>query len=292
MTAHGDAAAPASAFWAWLRSELAARPGRGAAVARMTVNCTVTVIVGMVFQIPLPPTWRTSSSDQSGRFRRNARHGRRGALAATVAVVFTLLLFTIDAAEPGLRLPLMAASTFAGFFLARTSKVAPIAFLVGFVLVVTQTLVDVAPSTEALTRLVLWLWVVCIFPAALTALTDLAMGRQPAGLADETTLRLLDSITAVLRGAGQDDIAQRRRRLPRCSNSGSTRRWPITSCGRWRRSTGRLPHRWPRSLHCCPCCRQCCRRPCARCWLIAACAAAVPACQGKRRRRHLAMTCC
>ena len=62
-------------------------------------------------------------------------------------------------------MPLMAVITFLAMFLARTSTLGPLAFLAGFVLVLTQTLVDTVPSTEMLTRLVLWLWVVVMFPA-------------------------------------------------------------------------------------------------------------------------------
>ncbi len=61
-------------------------------------------------------------------------------------------------------LPLMAVSTFLGMFLLRTMAIGPIAFLAGFVLVVTQTLIDVIPNLEALTRFVLWLWVVVMLP--------------------------------------------------------------------------------------------------------------------------------
>ena len=42
------------------------------------------------------------------------------------------------------------------------------------------------PSPEALTRLVLWLWVIVVFPAALTALVDLAFGTRSGKLALRT----------------------------------------------------------------------------------------------------------
>ena len=38
----------------WLREELAPAPGRAAATVRIAANCTITVITGMVFEIPLP----------------------------------------------------------------------------------------------------------------------------------------------------------------------------------------------------------------------------------------------
>src|SRR5262249_30101012 len=63
-----------------------------------------------------------------------------------------------------------------------------------------QTLIDPLPSTELLTRLVLWLWVIVMLPATLTTLVDLALGRNPAKLVMQTGVRLLDAVTATLRG--------------------------------------------------------------------------------------------
>jgi multidrug resistance protein MdtO len=194
----------------WLRDELAPRPGRGAAVARIAFCCAFTVVVAMVFEIPLPAYMAyivllLSRDEYIGTFISAVG----GAIAATAGVVLSLLFFMVDASEPALRIPLMAVCTFVGMFLARTSALGPIAFLAGFVLVVSQTLVDGIPSTEALTRLVLWLWVVVVFPAALTTLVDLAFGRNPARLALQTGLRLLDSVTATLLGRPSADAGDR-----------------------------------------------------------------------------------
>ncbi len=197
-------------FTVWLREELAPRTGRSAAVARIAVNCTITVVVAMVFEIPLPAYMAyivllLASREYIGTLITAVA----GAIAATVAVVLSLLFFMIDASEPALRLPLMALSTFLGMFLVRTSALGPIAFLAAFVLVLSQTLIDGIPSTEVLTRLVLWLWVVVMFPATLTALVDLAFGRSPGRLALQTGLRLLDSVTATLLGRLSADTGDR-----------------------------------------------------------------------------------
>jgi multidrug resistance protein MdtO len=61
---------------------------------------------------------------------------------------------------------------------------------------------------EALTRIVLWLWIVVTLPAALTALVNLIAGENPAELARGTALRLLDTATAILQG-GHSDILLR-----------------------------------------------------------------------------------
>ena len=192
---------------AWLRDELRPTPGRGAAVTRIALNCVITVVVAMVFQIPLPAymayiVFLVSREERVSTLMTAVA----GSVAATLAVALSLLFFTIDASEPALRLGLMALGTFVGFFLARTATIGPIAFLAGFVLVLTQTLIDDMPSPEALTRLVLWLWVVVAFPAALTALVDLAFGRDPMKRAVRSALRVLESVTGMLRGEHSIDV--------------------------------------------------------------------------------------
>jgi multidrug resistance protein MdtO len=194
-------------FVTWLRNELRSTPDRRAAVARIALNCTITVVVGMIFQIPLP-AYMAYMVFLCSREQRVSTllTAVAGAVAATLAFALSLLFYTLDASEPALRLPLMAASTFVGFFLARTSTLGPIAFLAGFLLVVTQSLIDNMPSPEALTRLILWLWVIVTFPAALTTLVDLAFGRDPAKLALRTALRVLDAVAATLHGKEPIDI--------------------------------------------------------------------------------------
>src|SRR5207302_6429150 len=209
MTARTEAYAAhrAPELMAWLRDELRPTPGRGAAVARIAFNTTITVVVAMVFQIPLPAymAYIVFLVSQKQRVA-TLITAVAGAVAATFAIALSLLFYTLDAAEPALRLALMAASTFVAFFFVRTSTIGPIAFLAGFVLVLTQTLIDHMPSPEALTRLVLWLWVIVAFPAALTTLVDLVFGRDPAKLALRTALHVLDAVAAMLRGKRAIDI--------------------------------------------------------------------------------------
>jgi multidrug resistance protein MdtO len=190
---------------AWLREELAPKPGRAAATARIAASCAITVIVGMVFEIPGPAymaylVFLLSRDEYVGTLITAVG----GAVGATLAVGLSLLFFIVDAAEPALRIPLMALSTFVGMFLTRTSALGPLAFIGGYLLVLSQTLIDPVPSTEVLTRAVLWLWVIVVFPAALTTIVDLALGRNPVKLLLQTSLRLLDAATAaVARAAGR-----------------------------------------------------------------------------------------
>ncbi len=165
---------------AFLRGELSPRPGRASAVARVAVCCTFIVVIWMVFRIPEPAyaayiVFLISGADAAATLIT----GLAGVVAATLAIALSLLLYTLDAAEPALRLPLMAICTFLGMFLSRTITVGPVAFLLGFLLVVTQTIIDAVPNTEALTRFLLWLWLVASGPAILTVLVNLWIGQNP-----------------------------------------------------------------------------------------------------------------
>ena len=192
----------------FLRTELAPRPGRFATVVRITVCCTLIVVIWMIFQIPLPAypayiVFLLSRGEASGTLMIAVG----GALAATLAVALSLVLYTLDAGEPALRIPLMALSTFVGMYLMRAISVGQIAFLAGFILVITQTLIDDAPNVEALTRLVLWLWVVVVAPAVLTALVDLVAGPRPATLVRASIAALFAAATSRLRSTTSTEVA-------------------------------------------------------------------------------------
>src|SRR6202051_1091632 len=93
-------------FFAFLAQELAPKEGRGLAVARIAAACTITVAIAMVFQIPLPAymaymVFLTSKDDIGG----TVTTAVGGALAVTLAVLFTLGLAQISLGDPALRLP-------------------------------------------------------------------------------------------------------------------------------------------------------------------------------------------
>jgi uncharacterized membrane protein YccC len=166
-----------------LAVELAPREGRLAAVARIAITCVITVAIAMVFQIPQPAYMAyivfLISKDEPTATLTSALGGL---VAATLAVILSLGLALIDTAEPALRLPAMALATFAAMFTARTFALGPISFLAGFVIVLLQSLVDDVQSTEALTRLTLWMWVVALVPVALTLLVNLVFGESAAAV--------------------------------------------------------------------------------------------------------------
>ena len=209
MTQNNEPASRGRELFAWLREELAPRPGRLAAVARIAGSCAIAVTTAMVFEIPMPEyvvyyVFMISREESVATLITSASV----AVGVTLAVAFSLVFLTVDAGASALRLPLMAGITLLGMYLARISTLGPLAYLVGFVMVLTQTLVDVVPSPEMLTRLVLWLWVVVMVPAAISAMVNLVFGENPAKLTQQTALRLLDTVTATLDERHSPELAR------------------------------------------------------------------------------------
>ena len=209
MTRDGEPASRGRERSAWLREELAPRPGRFAAVMRIAGSCAIAVAIAMAFQIPLPEYVVYLVFVISRRESVATLITAVGvAVGATLAVALALVLLTVDAGDPALRLPLMAGIAFLTMLLARVSTLGPLAYLVGFIMVLTQTMVDTIPSPEMLTRLVLWLWVVVMIPAAVSTLVNLVFGDDPAKLAQQTALRLLDAVTARLDDRHSPELAR------------------------------------------------------------------------------------
>jgi multidrug resistance protein MdtO len=200
MIAADSAEGRAVAFWAFLLRELAPRPGRMAAVARIATCCTIVVFTTMLYKIP-EPAYAAYIVFFLGRGDTvvTLETGIAGGIASTLATLLTLILYMLDASEPALRLPLMAGSTFLGMFILRTMETGPITFYASFVMVVTQSIIDDFPSLEALTRFVLWLWVVVLLPDVVTVLINLLTSPQPALLARQQALTLMEAVSAVLR---------------------------------------------------------------------------------------------
>ncbi|MFZ0870581.1 MAG: FUSC family protein, partial [Rhodanobacter sp.] len=180
---------------ALLRRELQLDARRVRAIVRIASGTAIAVAVAIVFQIPLPAyvaylIFLVSQEDTASTLISSIG----GLVAATLAIALSLLFYVFDASEPALRIPLLALSTFLGSYLSRTSTLGPIAFLSGFVLVVSQTLVDDVPNTEALTHVVLWLWVVVATPVFTVIVINLLTGDSPVSLSRQRAAALMEAV--------------------------------------------------------------------------------------------------
>ena len=196
MTALAESPTARRPFFELLLVELAPREGRWAAVTRIATSCCITVAIAMVFEIPQPTymayiVFLISKDEKSGTIT----SALGGLVAVTLAVTLTLGLSLIDTGEPALRLPLMALATFAAMFSARTFSLGPISYLAGFVIVLLLSLVDDVPNPEALTRAILWTWVVILVPVLVTVIVNMLFGQGKQVLIARTIGRVLRQLT-------------------------------------------------------------------------------------------------
>ncbi|RDS84240.1 FUSC family protein [Dyella psychrodurans] len=197
-----------------LQRELALNDTRVRTIIRISGCTALVVAIAMLFQIPLPAymaylVFLVSQEDAASTLITAVG----GFVAATLAVAVSLLLYVFDASEPALRLPLLAISTLAGTFLARTSKLGPIAFLAGFILVLSQTLLDDVPTTEFVTHMVLWLWVVVAAPIGVTVLVNLLAGESPVALSQKHASQIMDKVAGYIENPYSADPSQLRDQL-------------------------------------------------------------------------------
>jgi hypothetical protein len=102
-------------------------------------------------------------------------------VGATVAIAASLLLFKWTLDFQALRVLTMAAAIFMGMYLSRVFVIGPLGFAIGFIMAAGQGLVDTAPNAELAVRALLWLWVVIVYPIALTVvLNQVLLPAHPA----------------------------------------------------------------------------------------------------------------
>src|SRR5258708_12905454 len=80
----------------------------------------------------------------------------------------------------------MAAVLFTGMLLSRIFVIGPLGFAIGFVMAAAQSFVDGAPNAEIAVRALLWLWVIVVYPIALTVvLNQVVLPTHPASAAGQ-----------------------------------------------------------------------------------------------------------
>ena len=187
--------------WAWLVREMAPSEERWKMTVRMVVAVVIVVVVSMALQTPM-----TAYSAYMVFFvtKENRVVTTITAIAlfvgVTVAIAASLFIYryTFDYSE--YRIPAMALTVFAGMWLSRVLTIGPLAFAIGFVVALTQSLADGIPTADLLVRELLWLWVVIVFPFAITVVVNLALlPADPWTALDKERKRRLELAIAALR---------------------------------------------------------------------------------------------
>ena len=162
--------------WLWLVREMAPSEERWKMTVRMVVSVVVVVVVSMALQTPF-----TAYSAYMVFFvtKENRVITAITAVAlfvgVTVAVALSLLMYRYTFDYPEYRIPAMAVTVFAGMWLSRVLTIGPLAFGIGFIVALTQSVADGVPDPDVLVRGLLWLWVIIVYPFAITAVVNYAL---------------------------------------------------------------------------------------------------------------------
>ena len=200
-------AQPASGWLEALWDELRPRPGRLADTIRLVVLVMLTVAVGETFRMPeIAVSAYVVLFVSRGERSSTVMTASIAGVAVVLAAFATVVLFMASLSEPAVRVPLIAAMTFAALFLSRISPLGPAAFAAGFIMAYGLTAGDAVlgvalqssgvsdttgpaipqllflPPEEALLHFVLWLAPVVALPVTLVVVANLLTGRRPVQL--------------------------------------------------------------------------------------------------------------
>src|SRR5438445_6927828 len=175
MSATFVEARPIDSDWiGWLRHELAPTRARNIRTAIIVAGAVLCVIISMTLQVPQLATSAYMVFFASKETKLLTKiTGLGGIIVLTIRIGATLLLYKVTYGHPELRIPGMAIALFLGMWLSRVLVIGPLGFLLGFVVAVSQSVGEAAPSPEYLVRQLLWLWVALTYAIAVTVALNL-----------------------------------------------------------------------------------------------------------------------
>src|SRR3954451_14635827 len=175
MSATFVEARPIDSDWlGWLKRELAPTTARNIRTAIIVAGAVLCVIISMTLQVPQLATSAYTVFFISKENKLLTKiTGLGGIVVLTIGIGATLLLYKFTYGHPELRIPGMAIALFLGVWLSRVFVMGPLGFLLGFVVAVSQSVGEAAPSPEYLVRGLLWLWVALTYAIALTVALNL-----------------------------------------------------------------------------------------------------------------------
>ncbi len=187
-----------------LRTELTSSPGRMETCVRMLIACLLIVTLSMALQIPNAALSAYMVFFVSREDMATTVTTCIALIAAmTFAIGLTLLAYLVTINSPALRICLMTVLFCVGMYLSRVLVAGPIGFGLGFILLITQSTVDLYSAVEPLVRDTLWTWMALFFPIIVVLLVNVLLlpARPMALLRQEASMCLssvIDSLNAHL----------------------------------------------------------------------------------------------
>jgi uncharacterized membrane protein YccC len=183
MSATFSDAQPARLGWPeWLRRELAPSHDRKVRTVILICGAVLCVIISMALQVPeLAVSAYMVFFISKENKAITTLVGVLGLIGLTIGVAVSLLLYQFTYGHSELRIPCMAIVLFLGMYLFRVLVLGPLAFILGFIIAVTQSIGDLLPSPELVVRAILWLWVALAYAISLTVVLNRLFLPKPTG---------------------------------------------------------------------------------------------------------------
>lgn len=185
-----------SRHWDLVRSELAPFPGRLDAVWRYLLVTALVIVISMTLEVPvlglsLVIVFFTAMENTT----LTLDVALMNVAGATFAIGTSILLMKFTMGYPLLRITAGFALLFGYTYFTRIHKLGHIAWVGSMGISYTLILLDVVDNPEAMTRLLLWVWVAILYPILVTALVNqILLPPHPVRLLKEELLRQLDEI--------------------------------------------------------------------------------------------------
>ncbi|MDB6141946.1 MAG: putative rane protein [Pseudomonas sp.] len=183
-------------------AQLASFPGRGNALLRNLVACTLVIILSLSLEVPLLAlslilVFFVSQSNVV--LTRMA--GVLFIVSATLAIGIAILLLKFTFGYPLLRILCASVVFVISMFGMRATRLGPLFFVVAIVTIYVQSLVDLVAQPELLLRGCLWVWVAVAYPTLVTLLVNtLLLPQEPQQLLRVAMQRQLAQVEACLAG--------------------------------------------------------------------------------------------
>ncbi len=169
-----------------IRALLAPLPGRAAATTRITVACTLTVLVTSIYSTP-----EAAISAYMIFFVNRADRTSSIVMSVAALVLVSMIIglviwladFSVD--DPLRRVACMAVVSAAVLFLASASKLRPVGAIVAMIIGFGLDELGLVPSGEIATRALLYTWLMVAIPLGVNVVVNLVLGPAPRRLATD-----------------------------------------------------------------------------------------------------------
>ena len=188
----------ATRLWGLIRDPV---PGRLSYALRMAAGCTTTVLAGEIWQVPDlgVPTLVTLALWQKDRVA-NIVVGvvLNLFMIMLLAIIYGVVHLTLD--QPVTFVAAIAALTFCFFFLGSASKLKPVAYILGLLVIYGLVAIEEVPVGEVVTRTLLYTDLFLLVPGLVMVILGLLICPSPRQVAAEGIAVRLRVCAALLRG--------------------------------------------------------------------------------------------